>query len=77
MQDNTTDEIYPKTLIIRNEFEGLIWQIYHVDKLSVAERLAANATANGFYGISLEDYQPQEEETFPNWRQECSPEFLE
>lgn len=77
MQDNTTNGDYPKTLLIRNEVGGMIWQLYHVEKLIEAERLAENATNNGFYGISLEDYQPSAEETFPGWRSECAPEFLE
>ena len=77
MTINTSDNDYPKTLVIRNEHGGMIWQIYHVQKLSEAEKLSANATRNGFFGISLEDYMPEAKETFPNWREECSPEILE
>ena len=76
MTNNATNDNYPKTLLIRNEVGGMIWQVYHVDKLSVANRLADNAHRNGFYGISLEDYDPTHEETFPGWQSECSEEFL-
>lgn len=69
-ENKTTNDNYPKTLVIRNTKEGLIWQIYHVQKLSEAEWLAKNAHNNSFYGITLEDYQPNEEETFTNWREE-------
>ena len=66
MKDNTTNGNYPKTLVIRNEHDGVIWQLYHVQKLNEVENLATNATKNGFNGISLEDYQSEKEETFPN-----------
>lgn len=33
-----------------------------------ADRLASNANRNGFYGSTLEDYQPNQEETWPDWR---------
>lgn len=74
--DISTDDKYPKTLIIRNQAGGMIWQIYHVEKQIEAERLAANATANGFQNITLEDYQPDEEQTWPDWR-ENAPSILE
>lgn len=67
--DLTTTDIYPKTLLIRNEVGGWIWQVYHVQKLSEARKLAVNATRNGFYGITLEDHQPEYKETFPLWRE--------
>lgn len=60
---------YPKTLVIRNHEGGMVWQVYHVEKLIEAERLAGNATRNGFQAITLEDYQPDREETFPDWRE--------
>ena len=68
-KDLTSDENYPKTLIIRNEEGGMIWQVYHVEKKIEAERLSANATRNGFQGITLEDYQPDMEQTWKNWRE--------
>lgn len=70
MYTNTsTDEAYPKTLIIRNHEGGMIWQIYHVQAEHEAARLSANATRNGFQAITLEDYQPDEEETWSDWRE--------
>ena len=64
----TTNNSFPKTLFIRNEFGGMIWQVYHINNLTEAERLANNATKNQFNGITLEDYQPDYEETRPDWR---------
>lgn len=75
-EDKSTTSNYPKTLMVRNTKGGLIWQTYHVQKQSEAEKLAANAYANGFYGSTLEDYQPEYEETWPDWRETCSPNIL-
>lgn len=69
--DLTTDQTYPKTLIIRNHQGGMIWQVYHVEKEYEADRLAATATGNGFQAITLEDYQPNHEQTWPDWRETC------
>lgn len=66
--DLSTNDIYPKTLVIRIYEEGMIWQIYHVKAKYEADQLASNATRNGFHAISLEDYQPNYEETWPDWR---------
>jgi hypothetical protein len=63
-------EVYPKTLLIRNEEGGLVWQVYHVNNLFEAKWLADNATRNGFECCKLEDYDPTYEETFPGWRDE-------
>jgi hypothetical protein len=68
-KDISTTESYPKTLMIRNQEGGMIWQVYHVQTEVEAERLSTNATLNGFYGITLEDYQPEEEETWKDWRE--------
>ena len=76
-KDISTNDNYPKTLIFRNHEGGLIWQICHVQKESEAAKLAVNATRNGFEAITLEDYQPEEEETWPDWRETCSPDILE
>lgn len=67
---NTTE--YPKTLIIRNHLGGMIWQVYHVETMREADILSSNATMNGFQAITLEDYQDDMEQTFPNWRNECT-----
>lgn len=74
--DLTTDSNYPKTLVIRNNEGGMIWQLYHVQKESEAINLAANATRNRFDAITLEDYQPEYEETWPDWRETCTPDIL-
>lgn len=63
------DNNYPKTLVIRNHKGGAIWQIYHVHKEREAILLSNNATRNGFYAITLEDHQPEMEETWPDWRE--------
>jgi len=65
----STNSDYPKTLIIRNHLGGMIWQVYHVEKEIEAERLSNNATKNGFEAITLEDHQPEQEETWPDWRE--------
>ena len=72
--DNSTGE-FPKTLMIRNHEGGMIWQVYHVRSLNEAERLSDNATKNAFEAITLEDYIPEYEETWPDWRDNC--EFAE
>lgn len=74
--DETTNTDYPKTLMIRNSIGGCIWQIYHVQKESEAIKLEANARKNGFYGSTLEDYQPEHDETWPDWRETCDKEIL-
>ena len=66
--DNSTTQEFPKTLHVRNEVGGLIWQVYHVRNEHEAMMLAYNATNNGFYGISLEDHRPEDKETWPGWR---------
>lgn len=65
----SNNQNYPKTLVIRYYEGGMIWQIYHVQALHEAEILADNATKNAFQAITLEDYQPNLEETWPDWRQ--------
>jgi hypothetical protein len=67
--DISTGDSFPKTLVVRNHEGGLIWQIYHVQKQSEADRLAANAHGNGFFGSTLENYQPDYDETWPDWRE--------
>lgn len=36
--------------------------------MSEARALAKNASANGFFYITLEDHQIETEETWPDWR---------
>ena len=75
--DISTTNDFPKTLMIRNHKGGMIWQIYHVQKESEAKKLESNAYNNGFYGSTLEDYQPNEKETWPDWRETCPKSLLE
>jgi|LakMenEpi03Aug12_release.lakeMendotaPanAssembly.Ray.scaffolds.fasta_scaffold17891_20 hypothetical protein len=75
--DITNDNIYPKTLMIRNHEGGLVWQVYHVQKQSEADKLVSNAWKNGFFGSTLEDHQPECEETWPDWRETCWKNILE
>ena len=72
----SSNENFPKTLIIRNHLGGSIWQVYHVQKLSEAKKLSYNATMNGFEAITLEDYKKDMEETWSNWRETCDEELL-
>jgi len=59
---------FPKTLLIHNHEGGMVWQVYHVQAKHEAERLSANANRNGFEHAVLQDYQPEYEETWPEWR---------
>ena len=68
---------YPKTLLIRNTPNGMIWQIYHVDNKHQAIYLSTNAKSNAFEGIILENYQPSYEETSPEWREEMANSFIQ
>jgi hypothetical protein len=74
--DISTAESFPKTLVVRNTPDGMIWQIYHVKNQNEANKLALNATGNGFYGITLEDYQPEHDETWPGWRVNADPAII-
>ena len=74
--DISTNGKFPKTLIIRNHEGGVIWQVYHVQKESEAERLAYNATMNGFEAITLEDYREDMKETWADWRETCNSDIL-
>lgn len=74
--DISTIEEFPKTLVIRNHMGGMIWQIYHVQKENEAIKLSHNATMNGFEAITLENHQPEYQETWPDWRETCNPDIL-
>lgn len=74
--DISTTPNYPKTLVIRNHKGGMIWQIYHVQKQSEAEKLSKNAYSNGFFASTLEDHKPEYDETWPDWRENCDPNIL-
>ena len=64
----STNKKYPKTLIIRNHLGGLIWQVYNVDKEKEAKMISERATMNGFEAITLEDFNKDIKETWPDWR---------
>ena len=66
--DKTTSKEFPKTIIIRNTFDGMVWQVYHVKNNYDKSVIILNAFNNEFKGISVEDYQPELEETFTNWQ---------
>lgn len=68
MENISTNNNYPKTVVVRNSKNGMIWQIYHVKSERAAEIIAKQANENAFDGVTLEDYQPNMEETFPNWQ---------
>lgn len=55
----------------------MIWQVYHVQKQSEAEKISANAHRNGFDAITLVDHEPETKETWPDWRETCTPDILE
>lgn len=74
--DISTTNTYPKTLMIRNHPGGAVRQVYHVQKKSEADKLSNNAYKNGFHGSTLEDYRPDEEETWADWRETCDPLIL-
>jgi hypothetical protein len=76
-EDISTTDTYPKTLMIRNHKGGMIWQIYHIQKESEADNLTSNAHKNGFWGSTLEDYQPEREETWSDWRETCDKSIIE
>lgn len=69
-QDDSTKG-FPKTLLIRNTVEGMVWQVYHVDNEEQAYYLSKGAKDNGFQGRTLVDHTG-DEETFPNWRMETA-----
>ena len=66
---NSGSDKWPKTLLIHNHVGGMVWQVYHVEKMSEAKALAKNANGNGFSHITLEDYQIEQEQTWPDWRE--------
>jgi hypothetical protein len=70
--NNSTGDAFPKTILIRNHEGGMIWQVYHVHSINEADNLTRNATLNGFFAISLENHLPEEKETWPDWRDNCT-----
>lgn len=68
-KNESKDEIYPKTLIVRNHLGGGVWQVYHIQAEHEAKILSDNASGNGFEAITLEDHKPDLKETWPEWRE--------
>jgi hypothetical protein len=66
---------WPKTLVIRNSKGGLIWQVYHVNNDAQAIHITEGAHDNGFESVTLQDYDEDMVETFPNWRMELARQF--
>lgn len=75
-ENNSTDNVYPKTLLIHNTKGGAVWQVYHIDNKHQVSTLVDGAKRNGFMHITLEDYDNQEE-TFPNWREESARAYVQ
>jgi len=73
----STGNSYPKTLVIRNTVGGGIWQVYHVDNAYQALYISKGAMTKGYEGRTLEDYQPDLDDTFPNWRMELARGFVD
>ena len=72
MEIISTNNNYPKTVVIRNSKGGMIWQVYHVKSERAAEIIAKRAADNCFEGVTLEDYQPNMEETSEGWQNDFS-----
>ena len=68
-EDLTTKDSFPKTFVVRNTRNGMVWQIYHPDTQEDVDNLSKNAFGNGFLGNTLEDHQPELEETWSDWRE--------
>ena len=75
-RDDSTTSTYPKTILIRNHEGGMIWQVYHVRNEKEAIGLMNGATKNGFMDITLEDHQPEMEETVLGWRMSASKDIV-
>lgn len=65
--DESTNDVYPKTLLIHNTKGGMVWQVYHVETESEATNLSKGAAKNYFLHRRLVDHT-DDEETFPDWR---------
>lgn len=76
LEDLSTTDNYPKTLLIHNTREGAVWQVYHVEKRSEALQLARIAQLNAFHYRTLNDYMPDEQQTWEDWRETCDPVIL-
>lgn len=60
---------WPKTLIIRNTTNGLIWEAYDVNNIEEAKMLAKTSKMNRFLSRTLEERgYCSGGETFDDWR---------
>lgn len=57
-----------RTLLIRNEPGGIVWQCHHTANPAETAMLTRVALANGFQSVELRQYDEDQEETFPDWR---------
>lgn len=73
-EDNSKDNVYPKTLLIHNTKGGAVWSVYHIDNWNQVPMLVNGAERNAFMYVTLEDYDNQEE-TFPTWREDMAKEY--
>lgn len=65
--DLSSNDQFPKTLLIYNTEGGMVWQVYHVETESEANNLSKRADRNGFMHRELVD-KTEDDETFPDWR---------
>lgn len=60
-----------KQLLIRNQADGMIWQVYNIEQMDEATILKRNAIANGFFFHEVVEVEPPDAytETWPGWRE--------
>lgn len=67
--DESTNDSWPKTLLIQNTLDGLVWQVYHVNNELEVSILSENAWNNDFEVQKLIDFDDfHYKETWPGWR---------
>lgn len=65
---DSSDNDYPKTLLIHNDRHGIIWQVYHINDIIEQEIIMEGAKRNAFMYIRAINYDSEYEETFKDWR---------
>lgn len=68
-KDKTTNVHYPKTIKVRTEPDGWVWKVFHPKNKQETEEIMARHTSRDYNGITLEDYDPNVEESNPDWRE--------
>jgi hypothetical protein len=74
-ENNSQDNVYPKTLLIHNTEGGAVWSVYHIDNAYQLPTLVNGAERNAFMYVTLEDYDPSAEETFPTWKEDMAKDY--